>query len=91
MLGQSTFADSRIFVYEVTGLQTNEADAQCEYPVRSSSSTFLQVPLDRMNQTMQRIVGLGGKIVSIRPLGGVAAAPAEQATGKSKKSDKSHH
>jgi CpcD/allophycocyanin linker domain len=91
MLGQSTFADNRIFVYEITGLQTHQADGQWEYPVRSSSSTFLQVPLDRMNKTMRRIVGLGGKIVSIRPLGEVAAAPAEQTSGKSKKSDRSNH
>jgi CpcD/allophycocyanin linker domain len=48
-------------------------------------------PIDRMNKTMRRIVGLGGKIVSIRPLGEVAAASAEQASAKSKKSDKSNH
>jgi phycocyanin-associated, rod len=75
MLGQSTFsrgfsntADNRIFVYEVTGLHQNEAIAKRQYKVRNSSSTFMQVPLDRMNQTMQRIVNLGGQIVSIRPL-----------------------
>jgi hypothetical protein len=35
-----------------------------------NSSTFMQVPLDRMTETMQRIVRLGGKIVSIHPLNG---------------------
>jgi phycocyanin-associated, rod len=71
MLGQSSLsrgntAEQRIFVYEVTGLQQNAVIAQCEYKIRNSSSTFLQVPLDRMSKTMQRIVNLGGKIVSIR-------------------------
>jgi phycocyanin-associated, rod len=71
MLGQSSLsrsstAENRIFVYEVTGLQQNAVVAQCEYKIRNSSSVFLQVPLDRMNKTMQRIVNLGGKIVSIR-------------------------
>jgi phycocyanin-associated, rod len=75
MLGQSPFsrnssatADNRIFVYEVTGLQQNEVTNQSEHQIRTSSSTFIQVPLNRMNATMQRIVNLGGKIVSIRPL-----------------------
>jgi sulfite reductase alpha subunit-like flavoprotein len=73
MLGQSSLsrggtAENRIFVYEVTGLQQNAVVAQCEYKIRNSSSTFLQVPLDRMSKTMQRIVNLGGKIVSIRPV-----------------------
>jgi phycocyanin-associated, rod len=76
MLGQSIFsrdfsttADNRMFVYEVTGLQQNEANTNCEHQIRTSSSTFVQVPLRRMNATMQRIVNLGGKIVNIRPLG----------------------
>jgi phycocyanin-associated, rod len=75
MLGQSAFsrgssstADNRIFVYEVTGLQQNEVTSQCEHQIRTSSSTFIQVPLNRMNATMQRIVNLGGRIVSIHPL-----------------------
>jgi phycocyanin-associated, rod len=75
MLGQSAFsrgpsntADNRIFVYEVIGLQQNEVISQCEYKVRTSASTFVQVPLDRMSKTMQRIVNLGGKIVNIFPL-----------------------
>jgi phycocyanin-associated, rod len=73
MLGQSSLSRSstaanRIFIYEVTGLQQNAVVAQCEYKIRNSSSTFLQVPLDRMSKTMQRIVNLGGQIVSIRPV-----------------------
>jgi hypothetical protein len=83
MLGQAAFsrgtsatADNRIFVYEVSGLQQNEATSQCDYQIRTSSSTLLQVPVSRMNETMQRIVNLGGKIVSIRPL--TASADAAQ-------------
>ena len=67
--GRSTSAsNNRIFVYEVTGLkQTDENDLN-SYPFRSSSSVFIQVPYNRMNQEMQRISRMGGKIVSIRPL-----------------------
>jgi phycocyanin-associated, rod len=75
MLGQSAFSkgssitsENRIFVYEVTGLQQNEATNRCDRQIRTSSNTFMQVPLNRMNETMQRIVNLGGKIVSIYPL-----------------------
>jgi phycocyanin-associated, rod len=85
MLGQSAFsrglsntAGNRIFVYEVTGLQQNEATAKCQYQVRTSGSTFMQVPLARMNQTMQRIANLGGQIVSIRPLSNTAEAKTEE-------------
>ncbi len=75
MLGQSAFSrgsvttsNNRIFVYEVSGLQQNAETDRCEHQIRISSNTFMQVPLDRMNETMQRIVRLGGKIVSIHPL-----------------------
>ena len=72
MLGQcttgATMADNRIFVYEVTGLQQNEVTQERAQPVRSSSSQFIQVPFYRMNEEMQRILMLGGKIVNISPL-----------------------
>jgi phycocyanin-associated, rod len=93
MLGQSAFArnfsttaDNRIFVYEVTGLQQNDVNAQCDHQIRPSGSTFVQVPLRRMNATMQRIVNSGGKIVNIRPLAGGMPSPAESAPEKNKKS-----
>lgn len=81
MLGQLAFAgtasssaNNRIFVYEVEGLQQNDqTDNNC-YPVRNSSTTLLQVPYNRMNSEMQRISRLGGKIVSIHPLGEAPAA-----------------
>ncbi len=75
MLGQSTFyrgssvtSGNRIFVYEVTGLRQNDMTDNCDAQIRTSSNTFIQVPLDRMNETMRRIVNLGGKIVNIQPL-----------------------
>lgn len=94
MLGQSAFSRgssntsaNRIFVYEVTGLHQNEVTNQCDSQIRTSGNTFMQVPLNRMNETMQRIVNLGGKIVSIRPLNGeVAAPPAAAEHKKGKKS-----
>lgn len=74
MLGQSaivngadTPSDSRIFVYEVTGLRQNTDNDQNEYPFRTSSSVFIKVPYKRMNQEMQRILRMGGKIVNIQP------------------------
>lgn len=73
MLGQlartsSASASNRIFVYEVTGLRQNEQTETINYPVRNSSSYFVQVPYNRMNDEMRRITRLGGKIVNIRPL-----------------------
>jgi ferredoxin--NADP+ reductase len=43
-------------------------------PIRKSGSVFLTVPYARMNQEMQRITRMGGKIVSIRPIEEVGAA-----------------
>ncbi|MBD1902280.1 ferredoxin-NADP reductase [Coleofasciculus sp. FACHB-64] len=60
---------SRVFVYEVVGLRQNEATDNVNYPIRRSGSVFITVPYNRMNQEMQRIARLGGKIVSIHPLG----------------------
>ncbi|MGD1906376.1 MAG: ferredoxin--NADP reductase [Leptolyngbyaceae cyanobacterium] len=65
-----------MFVYEIEGLKQN---SETSYPIRKSGSTFITVPYDRMNQEMQRITRMGGKIVSIRPLetsGNASAAPA---------------
>ena len=73
MLGQSAMtrassssSDSRTFIYEVEGLRQNEQTENQEYPVRNSSTTLIQVPYSRMNQEMQRISRLGGRIISIR-------------------------
>lgn len=73
MLGQyatnsASGVDSRIFVYEVSGLSENEVTANSKSPIRSSDNQFIQVPVHRMNEVMRRITLLGGKIVNIRPL-----------------------
>jgi len=61
---------SRFFVYEVVGLRQNEVTDQVESPIRKSGSVYITVPYNRMNQEMQRITRMGGKIVSIKPLNG---------------------
>ncbi len=65
----SSLSSNRIFVYEVTGLKQSDENDLNNYPFRTSSSVFIQVPYSRMNQEMLRISRMGGKIVSIRPLG----------------------
>lgn len=67
---------NRIFRYEVVGLrQTNESD-KSDYPIRRSGSVFYNVPYSRMNQFMQEISRLGGKIVNILPITAETAAQA---------------
>ena len=61
---------NRIFVYEVVGLRQNEETDKMNYPIRQSGSVYITVPYSRMNQEMQRITRMGGKIVSIQPLTG---------------------
>jgi phycocyanin-associated, rod len=75
MLGQSVLtrasgssSDNRVFVYEVTGLRQSDQTETSAYPLRTSSSIFIQVPYNRMNDEMQRINRLGGNIVSIQTL-----------------------
>ena len=75
MLGSSVIggssgspSKSRVFVYEVTGLKQNETNDSNNYQFRSSSSVFVRVPYNRMNEEMQRINKMGGKIVNIQPL-----------------------
>ena len=59
---------SRCFRYEVIGLHQSEETDKTSYPIRSSGSVFVTVPYNRMNEEMQRITRLGGKIVSIQPV-----------------------
>lgn len=59
---------SRIFLYEIVGLGQNQGTDTTSYPIRQSGSTYIKVPYNRMNQEMQRITRMGGKIVSIQPL-----------------------
>ncbi|NES98736.1 MAG: ferredoxin-NADP reductase [Desertifilum sp. SIO1I2] len=84
----NTQAGSRVFVYEVVGLRQNDTTDKTSYPIRNSGSTFIKVPYSRMNQEMQRIARLGGRIISIQPLGvdsvsnGKAAPTKSQATSE---------
>lgn len=64
----SSRTSSRTFRYEVVGLRQSEETEKTNYPIRSSATVFFTVPENRMNQEMQRITRLGGKIVSIQPL-----------------------
>jgi phycocyanin-associated, rod len=75
MLGRSAIVNasdtpsgSRVFVYEVSGLRQNTDNDSNSYQFRSSSSVFIKVPYKRMNEEMQRILRMGGTIVSIKPL-----------------------
>ncbi len=75
MFGQTTLgsgrlsnAENRVFRIEVEGMrQTYESD-QLSYPIRSSGSFMITVPYNRMNEELQRINRMGGKVVSIEPL-----------------------
>jgi ferredoxin--NADP+ reductase len=83
---------NRLFIYEVEGLSQNGNSSNLSAPVRNSGSVLITVPYSRMNQEMRRISRLGGKVVSIKPLGSPAPAPAsqpepkQQATPKNNKS-----
>lgn len=75
MFGQTTVgtggissASSRVFRYEVVGLRQNEENDKNNYEIRRSGSVFVTVPYNRMNEEMQRITRMGGKIVNIEPL-----------------------
>lgn len=75
MFGQTTVGTngisstaSRMFRYEVVGLRQNEETDRNNYEIRRSGSVYVTVPYNRMNEEMQRITRLGGKIVSIEPL-----------------------
>ncbi len=75
MLGKSVISGSsssssnnRVFVYEVTGLKQNQENDSNSYAFRSSSSVFVSVPYNRMNEEMQRIGKMGGTIINIQSL-----------------------
>ncbi|MDJ0569374.1 MAG: phycobilisome linker polypeptide [Pleurocapsa sp. MO_192.B19] len=63
----SSPAKNRVFVYEVTGLKQSDTNDSNSYPFRSSS-VFVSVPYNRMNEEMLRIGKMGGTIVNIQPL-----------------------
>jgi len=89
MLGQivagksgNTASASRCFRYEVVGLRQSDETNNVDYSIRSSASTFITVPYNRMNQEMQRITRMGGKIVSIHPLN-AGAESSHESSGES--------
>lgn len=66
----NTGSGNRIFRYEVVGLRQSGETDQRGYPIRNSGSTFINVPYNRMNEVMQQITRMGGKIVSIHLIDG---------------------
>jgi sulfite reductase alpha subunit-like flavoprotein len=75
MFGQTTLgssqlsgAENRVFRFEVEGMRQTYENDQLSYPIRSSGTFVITVPYNRMNEEMQRINRMGGKIVSIQPL-----------------------
>jgi phycocyanin-associated rod protein len=75
MFGQTTLgassvssSASRVFRYEVVGLKQNQETDKNKFNIRRSGSVFITVPYSRMNEEMQRISRLGGRIVKISAL-----------------------
>ncbi|WP_017293489.1 ferredoxin--NADP reductase [Geminocystis herdmanii] len=60
--------EERRFLFEVVGISQQESN-NLDYPIRLSGSSFIAVPYSRMNQEMNRINRLGGKIIKITPMG----------------------
>lgn len=75
MLSQNAFGSrassasgNRAFIYEVEGMHQSEQTDNNNFTIRKSGSVFIKVPYNSMNQEMQRITRMGGKIISIKPL-----------------------
>ncbi|MEB3337051.1 MAG: phycobilisome linker polypeptide [Leptolyngbyaceae bacterium] len=77
----NSLSGSRVFRYEVVGLRQNEATDKMGYPIRRSGSVFITAPYSRMNEVMQRITRMGGKIVSILALDGTGEANSTSPAG----------
>ncbi len=61
-------AENRMFRFEVEGMRQTYENDQLSYPIRGSGTFMISVPYNRMNEEMQRINRMGGKIISIQPL-----------------------
>lgn len=78
MFGQSTSVSStsssdngnRMYRIEVQGMGQRVDPDRISYRIRSTGTTYLSVPYNRLSEQMQRINRMGGKILSIEPLGG---------------------
>lgn len=82
---------NRLFIYEVEGLSRNSVDTKV--PILSSGTVKITVPYSRMNQEMRRINAMGGKVISIKPVGGETpaqdapqSAPEQKQASNTKKS-----
>lgn len=76
-------AATRVFRYEVVGLRQNEQNDKNNYDIRRSGSVFVTVPYSRMNEEMQRITRMGGRIVNIELLTAESALkPDSESDGK---------
>ena len=73
---------NRLFIYEVEGLSQNGTDTNV--PIRSSGTVSITVPYSRMNQEMRRINSLGGRVISIKPVGSDVPAQTSQPTTQKK-------
>lgn len=81
-------AGSRVFRYEVVGLRQNEENDKNSYDIRRSGSVYVTVPYSRMNEEMQRITRMGGKIVNIEQLTAESALkPDSESNGKKAKAE----
>lgn len=77
---------SRLFIYEVKGLSQNGNSSSAKVPIRSSGTTFITVPYNRMNQEMRRINSLGGTVINIKPTSNDTPAQASQAVSNNNQS-----
>jgi len=68
MITSTSTADTRFFIYEVSGLNQYKQPANANYTLRPNDNVFIQVPYNRMNEKMRSITRMGGTIVSIQPL-----------------------
>ena len=81
-------AGSRVFRYEVVGLRQNEENDKNSYDIRRSGSVYVTVPYSRMNEEMQRITRMGGRIVNIEQLTAESALkPDSESNGKKAKAE----
>ncbi|MDX2100663.1 MAG: phycobilisome linker polypeptide [Leptolyngbyaceae cyanobacterium bins.59] len=73
--GSTSFSDTatRMYRFEVQGLRQTYQSDKLSYPIRKSGTSVITVPYNRMNEEMQRINRLGGRIVSIQSLSDEAA------------------
>ncbi|MBL1211484.1 ferredoxin--NADP reductase [Geminocystis sp. GBBB08] len=74
--------EENYFLFEVVGISSQGND-NLDYPIRQSGTTFITVPYSRMNQEINRINRLGGKIIKITPTGINTVIPAQSLSSSS--------